>query len=75
MELGEVGVFMALGGNFVSAMPDTDRISAGLARCGLTVSVSTKVNRTHLYPGTRVADPAVLRPQPRSMSRRAAGSS
>jgi molybdopterin-dependent oxidoreductase alpha subunit len=52
-EHGEVGVFMALGGNFASAMPDTDRIMRGLGRCGLTASVSTKVNRTHLYPGAK----------------------
>jgi len=52
-EHGDVGVFMALGGNFASAMPDTERIMQGLGRCGLTVSVSTKVNRTHLYPGAK----------------------
>ncbi len=53
LEAGEVGVFMALGGNFASAVPDTPRAMRGLERCALTASVSTKVNRTHLYPGTR----------------------
>jgi len=53
LERGEVGVFMAMGGNFLSAVPDTDRVKRGLERCALTVSVSTKVNRTHLYPGGR----------------------
>jgi molybdopterin-dependent oxidoreductase alpha subunit len=52
-ERGDVGVFMALGGNFLSAAPDTDRVARGLETCALTVSVSTKVNRTHLYPGKR----------------------
>jgi len=50
---GKVGVFMALGGNFVSAMPDTDRIAEGLSRCGMTVNVTTKLNRTQLYPGAK----------------------
>ncbi|MBA3394918.1 MAG: FdhF/YdeP family oxidoreductase [Deltaproteobacteria bacterium] len=53
LERGEVGVFMALGGNFLSAAPDSDRTARGLERCALTASVSTKLNRTHLYPGTR----------------------
>jgi molybdopterin-dependent oxidoreductase alpha subunit len=50
---GEVGVFVALGGNFVGATPDTGRSAEGLGRCALTASVSTKLNRTHLYPGAR----------------------
>jgi molybdopterin-dependent oxidoreductase alpha subunit len=50
---GEVDVFMALGGNFLSAMPDTDRVARGLARCGMTAAVTTKLNRTHLYPGRK----------------------
>ena len=53
MEAGEVGVFMALGGNFVSAVPDTVRTERGLARCALTVGVTTKLNRTHLQPGAK----------------------
>jgi molybdopterin-dependent oxidoreductase alpha subunit len=53
IERGEVSVFMALGGNFVSAAPDTDRTARALERCALTASVSTKVNRTHLYPGAK----------------------
>jgi anaerobic selenocysteine-containing dehydrogenase len=40
-----------LGGNWVSATPDTHRTARLLERCDLTVSISTKVNRTHLYPG------------------------
>jgi molybdopterin-dependent oxidoreductase alpha subunit len=53
MEQGEVGVFIALGGNFQAAVPDTVRTERGLARCALTVGVSTKLNRTHLYPGAQ----------------------
>ncbi len=51
MERGEVDVFLAMGGNWLSATPDTDRVAAGLARCRLTVHVSTKPNRSHLVPG------------------------
>jgi len=51
LEDGALTAFVALGGNFVSAVPDTERTMASLERCALTVSVSTKVNRTHLYPG------------------------
>jgi anaerobic selenocysteine-containing dehydrogenase len=51
MGRGEVGVFMGMGGNFASATPDTDRTAEGLRRCGLTVQVSTKLNRGHLITG------------------------
>lgn len=53
MERGDVRAFVMLGGNFLSASPDTARTARALERCALTVSISTKVNRTHLYPGTR----------------------
>ncbi len=48
---GEIGVFFALGGNFCAAAPDSEAVQRGLGRCALTVQVSTKVNRSHLYPG------------------------
>ncbi len=51
LEDGALTAFVALGGNFISAVPDTERTMAALERTRLTVSVSTKVNRTHLYPG------------------------
>jgi len=51
MEGGRVKVFCALGGNFVAATPDTPRTAAALARCALTVQVSTKLNRSHLETG------------------------
>jgi molybdopterin-dependent oxidoreductase alpha subunit len=53
LEAGEVRAFVALGGNFVSAVPDTQRTMRGLERCALTASVSTKLNRTHLHPGKK----------------------
>jgi molybdopterin-dependent oxidoreductase alpha subunit len=48
MGRGDVDVFVAMGGNFLAAAPDTDVTAAALARSQLTVSVSTKLNRTHL---------------------------
>jgi molybdopterin-dependent oxidoreductase alpha subunit len=44
-------VFMALGGNFAAASPDTEVTEAALASCELTVHVSTKLNRSHAVPG------------------------
>ena len=51
MHQGRVRVFVALGGNFLSATPDTDLTAAALSRCALTVQVSTKLNRAHLVTG------------------------
>ncbi|KUI35521.1 FdhF/YdeP family oxidoreductase [Mycobacterium sp. GA-2829] len=51
MRDGRVGVFMAMGGNFVSATPDTAVTEAALRTCALTVQVSTKLNRSHLVTG------------------------
>ena len=48
---GQAAVFVALGGNFLSATPDTERTAAALARCRLTAHVSTKLNRSHLVTG------------------------
>jgi molybdopterin-dependent oxidoreductase alpha subunit len=49
MQQGKLKVFFALGGNFYRAMPDHQAIEAGLAQCELSVQVSTKLNRSHLY--------------------------
>jgi molybdopterin-dependent oxidoreductase alpha subunit len=46
-----VRVFLALGGNFVAATPDTAVTEAALRRCKLTVQVSTKLNRSHAVTG------------------------
>jgi len=53
MEAGEVDVFVGMGGNLVSAISDTERAARGLERCTLTVAITTKLNRTHLHPGTK----------------------
>ncbi|MFJ4676122.1 FdhF/YdeP family oxidoreductase [Kitasatospora sp. NPDC088783] len=53
MRDGRVKVFFAMGGNFVSAGPDTDTTEAAMRRCRLTVHVSTKLNRSHLVTGAR----------------------
>jgi molybdopterin-dependent oxidoreductase alpha subunit len=44
-------IFFALGGNFLSATPDTEYTAAALRRCRLTAQVSIKLNRSHLIPG------------------------
>ncbi|MFE2351465.1 FdhF/YdeP family oxidoreductase [Kitasatospora cineracea] len=53
MRDGRVKVFFAMGGNFVSASPDTDATEAAMRNCRLTVHVSTKLNRSHLVTGAR----------------------
>ncbi|MBC3759939.1 FdhF/YdeP family oxidoreductase [Hyunsoonleella sp. SJ7] len=44
-------LFFGLGGNFISAVPDTAYSAQALANCNLTVHVSTKLNRSHLVTG------------------------
>ncbi len=51
MHRGEVSVFFGLGGNFLSATPDTEFTGEALRRCSLTAHVSTKLNRAHLVTG------------------------
>ena len=51
MHDGRAKVFFALGGNFLSATPDTEYTAEALRRCRLTVQVSTKLNRAHLITG------------------------
>ncbi len=48
---GKARVFFALGGNFLSATPDTEYTAEALRRCSLTAHVSTKLNRAHLITG------------------------
>ena len=48
---GEIGVYMALGGNLISAMSDTERVAEAIRNIGLTVQISTKMNRSHLVTG------------------------
>ena len=42
---------MSLGGNFLSATPDTFKVASGLTQCNLTVFIGTKLNRSHLTAG------------------------
>jgi molybdopterin-dependent oxidoreductase alpha subunit len=51
MRDGRAKVFMGMGGNFVSATPDTAVTEAALRNCSLSVQVSTKLNRSHLVTG------------------------
>ncbi|MEO8214630.1 MAG: FdhF/YdeP family oxidoreductase, partial [Myxococcales bacterium] len=51
MHQGKVKVFVAMGGNFLSASPDTHYTSEAMTRCALTVQISTKLNRNHLITG------------------------
>lgn len=51
MHQGKAKIFMALGGNFVSAASDTYYTSEALQNCDLTVAISTKLNRGHLITG------------------------
>ncbi len=44
-------IFFAMGGNFVSASPDTEVVFDALRRCRLTVQVITKLNRTAVAVG------------------------
>ena len=48
---GKVDVFFALGGNIVSAGPDTKKMAEAMSKVKLTVQVSTKLNRSHLDCG------------------------
>ncbi|MET9232174.1 FdhF/YdeP family oxidoreductase [Lentzea sp. NPDC003310] len=51
MRHGRGKVFIAMGGNFVSATPDTPVTEKALEQCSLTVHVSTKLNRSHVVHG------------------------
>jgi molybdopterin-dependent oxidoreductase alpha subunit len=51
MAEGRAKVFLAMGGNFLSAAPDTALTGKALQSTRLTVHVSTKLNRSHLVAG------------------------
>jgi molybdopterin-dependent oxidoreductase alpha subunit len=48
---GRVKALVAMGGNFLSAAPDTSRTAEGLRRARFTLHVATKLNRAHLVTG------------------------
>ena len=47
----DIDFFFCMGGNFLSATPDTDFTAKALSNVGMTVQVSTKLNRSHLVTG------------------------
>ena len=51
MRDGRIKVFFAMGGNFLSAAPDTRATDEALRNTRLTVHVATKPNRSHVTPG------------------------
>ena len=53
MHQQKAGVFIGMGGNFLSATPDTEYTAKALQNCKLTVQVSTKLNRSHLIHGKK----------------------
>jgi formate dehydrogenase major subunit len=48
---GKAQVFIALGGNFLRATPDSPLIIKAFERQKLTVNIATKLNHSHLVPG------------------------
>lgn len=46
-----IKALFSLGGNFGVAAPDSPRVLEALTQCKLTVHITTKLNRTHCYPG------------------------
>ena len=51
MHEGKAELFIAMGGNFLSATPDTLYTAQALRNCQLTVQISTKLNRSHVICG------------------------
>lgn len=53
MHDGRAKVFFAMGGNFLSATPDTKFTAEALQKCNLTVQTITKLNRSALVTGKK----------------------
>lgn len=51
MDKREAKVFIGMGGNFATATPDTPFTFQALAKCDLTVQISTKLNHSHTVVG------------------------
>ena len=51
MVAGKTKVWIAMGGNMLSAVSDTHAAEEGFGRVGLNVQISTKLNRNHLTTG------------------------
>ena len=48
---GELDIFISLGGNFIRAVPETEALEAAWRQMPVTVSIATKLNRTHVIHG------------------------
>lgn len=48
---GKVKSFIGLGGNFLRAIPETEKMEQAWPGLRLSVQIATKLNRTHLIPG------------------------
>ena len=53
MDQKKAKVFIGMGGNFISATPDTEFTAKAIQQCSLTVQISTKLNRSHLIHGKK----------------------
>jgi molybdopterin-dependent oxidoreductase alpha subunit len=51
MDAKKLKVFVGLGGNFISATPDSQFTGESMQKCELSVQISTKLNRGHLVTG------------------------
>lgn len=51
MDEEKLKVFIGLGGNFISATPDSQFTGEAMQKCELSVQISTKLNRGHLVTG------------------------
>ncbi|MEC9375351.1 MAG: FdhF/YdeP family oxidoreductase [Pseudomonadota bacterium] len=58
MSAGKIKIFLAMGGNFLAAVPDTAYSSQAVKNCSLTVQISTTLNRSHVVGG----DTAIILP-------------
>ena len=48
---GQIRVFVAMGGNFIAASPDSVATERAITNARLTVQVSTKLNQSHVITG------------------------
>ncbi|MEM0910752.1 MAG: FdhF/YdeP family oxidoreductase [Pseudomonadota bacterium] len=48
---GSAKAFIALGGNFARAVPDSSLVADAFTKMDLTVNIATKLNHGHLMPG------------------------
>ncbi|AYA36146.1 hypothetical protein D3Y59_03150 [Hymenobacter oligotrophus] len=62
MHDGRIKAFISMGGNYLSAMADTEFIAEGMRQLDLTVFVAPKLNRGHLVTGrTSLLLPCLVR--------------